>query len=183
MKNFIKIASGVDVTNLKIALHHNPQLWDACTIRKDNPASPHKEMQDIWVRYRDPKELNEQNVGDIHFPVWLDAYYKLPQLRSIIFALMAKLEAEHLGAVLITKIQPGGKIYPHVDGGWHADFYNTKVYIPIQTNDGVVNRVEDEYVVMKEGEVWYWDNSKEHDVVNNGKEDRITLIVCLRTGG
>lgn len=183
MKHFIKIASGIDVTNIKIALHHNPQLWDSNTLRKDNDLSPHKEMQDIWVRYRDPSELNQENRSEIHYPIWLDAYHKLPQLRKIIFAVMASLEAEHLGAVLITKISPGGKIYPHIDKGWHPEFYNTKVYIPIQTNAGVINRVEDEYVVMNEGDCWYWDNTKDHDVINNGKEDRITLIICLRTGG
>ena len=35
-------------------------------------------------------------------------------------------------------------------------------------------------VAMAPGEVWYFDNLKEHEVVNDGPDDRITLIICLR---
>jgi hypothetical protein len=33
---------------------------------------------------------------------------------------------------------------------------------------------------MAPGEVWYFDNLKEHEVTNDGPDDRITLIICLR---
>jgi hypothetical protein len=183
LRHFIKLGEGVDTRQVLVALHHNENLWNQNPIRKISAGSPHAEMDDIWVRYKDPKEVDINNRADMHFPVWLDAYYKLPQLRNIIFSVMAQCQAEHLGFVLITRIPPGCKVYPHKDAGWHPEFYNTKVYVALQTNDKCVNRVEEESVVMKTGDVWYWDNLKEHDVINDGDEDRITLIICLRTGG
>ena len=90
------------------------------------------------------------------------------------------VRAVRIGGVMITRIPPGGRIEPHADDGWHAKYYNTKLYVVLQSNPQCVNRVEDERVSMAPGEVWYFDNLKEHEVVNDGPDDRITLIICLR---
>lgn len=72
---------------------------------------------------------------------------------------------------------------PHTDKGWHPEYYNTKIYIPILTNEFVINRCVDETVVMEQGSAWYFNNTVEHEVVNNGDSERITLIICLRCEG
>jgi hypothetical protein len=43
-----------------------------------------------------------------------------------------------------------------------------------------INRVENEQVAMAPGEAWYFDNTKEHEVVNDGPDDRISLIISIR---
>jgi len=93
---------------------------------------------------------------------------------------MALCEGVELGGVLITKIPAGKSILPHTDDGWHANYYNTKIYIPLETNTNVINRCEDEYVCMNLGEAWYFNNMVEHEVRNEGDTDRITLIICIR---
>lgn len=183
MKHLQKIASGVDVLPLLLAVKQHPELWDQFTPRKIAPESPHTAMQDIWVRYNDIRNFADGDLSrfnDPHYPVWYPAYDALPQIRPIIFGLMARVEAVQLGGVLITKIPPGGRIESHVDRGWHVEHYNTKLYVVLQSNPQCLNRVEDEVVSMQAGEVWYFDNTREHEVVNNGDDDRITLIVCTR---
>ena len=87
-----------------------------------------------------------------------------------------------LGGILLTKIPPGCQVKPHHDRGrWHAEFYNRKIYIPLKTNDRCVNHCEDESVVMGGGQAWWFDNLVTHSVVNDGDDERITAIICLRT--
>ncbi len=183
MRNFIKIADGVDVAPLLLALQRHPELWGRHDPRKTAPASPHGQMDDIWLRYRDYKDFDPKNreafVSE-HFPVWYPAFHSLPETRKIIFWLMARIEAVHLGGVLITRIPPKGKIEPHIDRGWHPEFYNVKLYVVLQSNPFCVSRVENEYVAMEPGSVWFFDNLKEHEVINNGDDERITLIICMR---
>ena len=167
---------------IKLALQVHPELWNMHNDRKEFEHSGHKNTSDIWVRYNDAKNLGEDYKAftEAHDAVWYPAYHVIPQLRPLIFNLMARCEAVRLGGVLITKIPPGGKVLPHADKGWHPEYYNVKLYIPIQTNSRVVNRVEDEQVVMEEGDCWYFDHTVVHSVENDGDDDRMTLIICLR---
>ncbi len=139
-------------------------------------------MSDIWVRFRARDELKAP--GDFaapHIPVWYPAAQRLPELKCLVEVMFRDFAAEELGGVLITKIPPGGRILPHHDrGGWHAEHYNLKVYVPIAGTKDCINRCEDDQVSMLPGEVWNFDNLKVHSVENNSDQDRITAIVCMR---
>lgn len=182
MKHFLKIADGIDVTPLALAIQYQPELWNTHDQRKTYEGSSHAGTSDIWVRYNDLKNLEQgyEAFTSEHDSVWHPAYAALPQLRQIIFGLMARCEAVRLGGVLITRIPPGGHVLPHADKGWHPEYYNVKVYVPILANPDCVNRVGDERVIMAPGDAWYFDNLVEHEVRNNGATERITLIVCMR---
>lgn len=185
MKYFQHIASGIDVNGVALALARQPELWNVHGERREFDGTSHACTSDIWIRYNDP--ANMVNGYDAytseHDSVWHPAYAKLPQLRPIIFGLMAQVEAVRLGGVLITKIPPGGRVLPHVDQGWHPEYYNTKIYVPILSNPQCVNRVEDEHVAMAPGDAWYFNNTVEHEVMNDGDSERVTLIICLRCDG
>ena len=170
---------------LALALQVQPHLWNAHNERKEFEDSPHRDTSDIWVRYNDLANLTQgyKKFTGEHDSVWHPAYYALPQLRPLIFSLMARCEAVRLGGVLITRIPPGGHVLPHADAGWHPEYYNVKLYVPILANPQCINRVEDEQVVMAPGECWYFNNLKEHEVVNHGTTERVTLIICLRCEG
>lgn len=184
MNHLVKIAQGIDTAPLLLAIARQPRLWNRHMVRKTAQGTPHSDMSDIWLRYNDEKPFKESGdyskFNDEHDAIFYPEWYALPQVRPIVFGLMARTEAVRLGGVLITKIPPGGRIMPHADDGWHAKYYNTKLYVVLQSNPQCVNRVENEQVSMAPGEVWYFDNTKEHEVVNDGLDDRITLIVCLR---
>ena len=181
MKNFLQIPGFVDTAPLLLALQQHPELWNANSGRRDD-LSPHVDTSDIWLRYNALENLGDDYkayTGE-HDSVWLPAFKDLPQFRPVIFSLMARCEAVRLGGVLITKIPAGKSVKPHADTGWHPTYYNVKLYVPLQTNSQCVNRVEDERVAMAAGDIWYFDNTVEHEVVNGGERDRITLIICLK---
>lgn len=184
MNHLVRIAAGIDTAPLLLAIARQPNLWNRHTVRKTAPETPHADMSDIWLRYNDEKPFKESGdyskFNDEHDPIFYPEWYALPQVRPIVFGLMARVEGVRLGGVMITKIPPGGRIVPHADDGWHARHYNTKLYTVLQSNPQCWNRVESERVAMAPGEVWYFDNLLEHEVVNEGTEDRITLITCIR---
>jgi hypothetical protein len=182
MKNFLKIAEGIDVMPLRLAIKRQPWLWDQNTMRKYGAGTPHAQMSDIWLRYNDWANYagDHQEFAKAHDAVWYPAYYSLPQVRPLVFGLMAQVEGERLGAVLITRIPPGGRIDAHVDGGWHAEYYD-KYYVQLDSAPGAKFWCEDEVFVPKRGDVYWFDNTKLHGVENDSDEDRMTLIVCIRS--
>lgn len=198
MKYFQRVSYGIDVSQIALAVTRQPELWNSIADRRVVTDTAHLETSDIWLRFNsrdnrhdDPndeigspqwREKYDKFVGE-HHATWYDAYFKLPQVRKIIFQMMALCEGVELGGVLITKIPPGKSVLPHADHGWHPHHYNTKIYIPIETNGEVINRCGDEAVIMNLGEAWYFNNEVEHEVINNGATNRITLIICIRCEG
>jgi hypothetical protein len=181
MENFLKIADGIDVAPALAQLDARPDLWDQHTTRTRRANTPHAEASDIWVRFRPFDELHEPiNYSEPHFPVWYPAWHALPALAPIVYGLCAHVKCVHLGGVLITKIPPGKRILPHADRGWHAEYHNAKVYVPLKSNADCVNVCEQERHVMNVGEAWFFNNLRMHSVENNGASERITLIVSMR---
>lgn len=183
MPSFLQIADNFDVQPLKKALELHTQLFGLFKQRATAYGSPHTDMTDIWVRYNaisnfDPK--NPARFNEEHDPVWYPSYYALPELKSIIFPLMALTDGERLGGVLITKLAPGGEIKPHTDAGWHAGYYE-KFYVPIKNGKGSIFGFPEGDVEAKEGCVYWFRNDVTHWVKNNSGEDRIAMIVCIKT--
>jgi quercetin dioxygenase-like cupin family protein len=181
MRNFYRLAHGVDVTGLVAALHAKPHLWNRNALRREYPGTPHRECDDIWLRFQ-PEGMSAEQVVDAHESVNYPALAELPMVRPMIFALMRQVEGERLGRVLITRLAPGKRIYPHVDGGDHAAYFK-RYQIALHSEPGVLFRAGDEQVSMRTGEVWWFDNGQEHEVVNNSADDRLALIVDIRPCG
>lgn len=152
--------------------------WDEHRWRTEHPKSPHREVSDIWVRYNAIENLGP-HFNDAHIPVWYPVADRLPSARKLAESLCESLDAKHLGAVLITRIPPGGQVYPHMDSGWHAAHFE-KFAIQVKGNAQQTFCFEDSLLSPVEGEVFTFDNSKPHWVLNPTGEERITLIVCLR---
>lgn len=180
MRNFLQIASNIDTTPILVALKHQEYLWNQNTLRTTHPGTPHTEIDDIWLRFQDLEVMDPLEVIDSHESINYPAWLVLHRVRQIVFALMAQVEGERLGRVLITRLAPGKKIEPHVDGGDHAAYYK-RYHLVLQTNDGVVFGCGGEICPTKRGEIWWFDNSLEHFVENNGGDDRIVLIADIKS--
>lgn len=168
------LAEGLNVQPLVDALEANPQFWNLFTGRTENEASPHHELDDIYVRY---VQFGE-NPAVKHDAVWYPCAEVLP-VKTLIYPLMTAFQGDILGGVLITRIPPGCSCKPHIDEGWHAQFYE-KFAIQLKANDKQEFHVEDEVLVTKPGDVFTFENSFTHWVTNDSDEERITLIACLR---
>ena len=183
MKSRHKLNLRLDTQELKQALVDNPDLFGQYNQRGSAEGSPHREMTDIWIRYKDIKPHLESGdfstFGDEHDSVWYSSSNLLP-VKRLLFQIMAEVDGERLGGVLITKLPPHGVIHPHIDGGWHAGYYD-KYYVPIQSSKGDVFGFEDGDVIPSEGDVWWFNNSVVHWVKNETDNYRFSLIVCIKT--
>lgn len=170
------LASGINVGPLREALAAHPQLWNQNTARTEDSGSPHHGLDDIWVRFADPATMREDGSHD---SIWYPPADVLP-VRDYVRALMASVHGERLGGVLITRIPAGKTCKPHTDPGWHARHYD-KFAVQVDSAPGQAFHFDGISLETKPGDVFWFDNSHRHWVTNESDQDRITLIVCIRT--
>lgn len=162
-------------------LNRHPELWNQHTMRTASASSPHREVSDIWLRYQAPELPIDQQKP--HESVWYKAIRQLLAIRTIIEKIMLSMpKGSELGGVLITRIPPGKRVYPHSDAGtWHAEYYNQKVLVLLQSAPGQSFNFANESHEGEAGEVFTFNNLPEHSVINNSGIDRISLIIAIRT--
>lgn len=181
MKHFRRIAEGIDVAPILAELETASDLWNQHAERTADPASPHAQVDDVWLRFFPYETLTSPEAFRaegrcVFYPAW----HRLPSLHKITFDLMHAVRAVELGGLLITRIPAGGRVLPHDDrGSWHASHFETKLYLPLKSSARCVNRCVDEEVNMRTGEVWFFNNLVEHEVENSGRQERITVIFCF----
>lgn len=190
MKNFMRLSAGLDVTPLMLAIKRNPELWAVDTFLRDYPQGPFGEIESIILRFppirvfEQEEELEKAKRGegnfDQHENVDRPEYKFLNEARPMVMNLMGYVGGERLGRVIINKIKPGGRIFPHKDTPDHAAYWD-RFHIVLQSSPGVVFRCEEEKVYMATGEVWWFQNANDHEVINNSADDRIHMVVDIRT--
>lgn len=105
-------------------------------------SGPFGEIESIMLRFPEKRvfdqeeELEKYKRGetqfDQHESVNYPAFDILHEARSLVFGLMALVQGERLGRVMINKIAPGGRIYPHADTPEHTDYY-TRFHVVLQS--------------------------------------------------
>lgn len=168
-----------DVRVLQEQLKQAP--WDEIRHRTSHPMSPHREVSDIWVRYNPIENFHGdmQAFNAEHTAQWYPVADQIPEAVRISLELVKEMRGLALGAVLITKIPAGKRVYPHVDQGWHARTFE-KFAVQVQGNARQAFHFEGESLVTDAGDLYWFDNAFPHWVINDSDEDRITLIVCMR---
>lgn len=196
MRNFLQIAQGQDFSPLSIALARQPELWNAHGVRHWHPESVHAQsgLDDIILRYNkfDPRtddfvEAVCANLAVENYPAWP----RLPEATEMIHSLMLKVRGLELGRCMISRLAPGARIPLHSDRIAPAEeaypyrvppaVYYDRYHIVLSGHPGMVFSCGDEHVRMLTGEVWWFNNQLEHEVVNNSAEDRIHLIVDIHS--
>lgn len=192
MKCFQRIATGVDVLPLAHALQRKPYLWGADPIRTTFPNSPHAEVEDVLLRFEamDPETLAAAGAGDETARValeaaprtWREAWGALPEAKPLIQGVMVRVGAYELARVMVTKLRPGGRIYPHADTqGTYANLPDiARYHMVLQGLPGSLFHCGPETVQMLTGEVWWFDAHQVHSVEQNSTDDRLHLLIDVR---
>jgi hypothetical protein len=190
MKHFHRIASGLDVNPLVLAIKRKPELWQEDTYLRDYPKGPFKSMESIMLRFPEKRVFEQeeelekykqgQSVFDQHESIDYPAYALLPEARPLVMNLFNYVQGVRLGRVMINKVSPGGVIYPHADTPEHANYYS-RFHIVLQSSPGVVFRCADEQTYWETGSAFWFDNKLEHEVINNSDSDRIHMVIDART--
>lgn len=190
MRNFLKLADGVNVKPLVNAIYRKPDLWKADDFLRKYPQGPFGDTDTIYLRFQEhvqvqsaeEEELYKQNKlagHDLHECPWRPEVDQLPEARALIMALMTATGATRLGRCMINRLVQGGKIFRHADSPWHASYWD-RYHIVLQSEPGNVFMCGDEQIWMRPGEIWWFQNAIEHEVFNNSADDRLHLIVDLR---
>jgi len=177
----------VDVANINEFIRNNDYLWNAFKYRTESSMSPHREVDDIWVRYNDIKNYDPQNplaFHDRHDSVFYinDRKFK-EELFKINRAICEKYESAHtqFGGILITRIPAGKQVYRHNDShSWHAEYYCDKYLIPLESDDNQSFNYEGQSVITPVGNIFSFNNLVDHWVLNDSDKPRVSLIICMR---
>ena len=174
---------------LLVAIRRRPELWREDTYLRDYPQGPFGEVESIILRFppvtvyemeQDAKAHIADRRYDPHECIDRDVYKALHEARPLVMNLMAFVQGERLGRVMINKVKPGGRIFPHADTEEHADYW-TRFHIVVQGTKGSTIRCADERMDFQTGDCFWFNNKLEHEVVNNGADDRISMVVDIRT--
>lgn len=177
MKNFSLILKELDVAPALAEVLRQPDEWNKQTGRKTPDLSPHKEVDDIWLR-------QTAGVADHRECVPSEAIEKFPICRRMIYDTAAYFQADRVGRAYLSRMKPGAKIGRHRDVGpdlklyYDTEHYWSRVHIVLQGNSHFY--AGDEVVEMFAGEMWWFDGTQEHWVENTGVVDRIHLFMDLR---
>ena len=193
MRNFQRIAQGIDILPLLHSVRLQSNLWNQYTVRTSHPRSAHRVVDDIVLRYSkfdtgdDFIEKVCCSIDAVTYPAWS----KLPFAQTVIFAVMARVQGVHLGRCMITRVAPGIAIPLHTDRIAEAEeifpdkippaLYYERYHVVLQSAPGSIFKCGEETVAMAPGEVWWFNNQIPHEVMNNSVEDRIHLIADIRT--
>lgn len=79
--------------------------------------------------------------------------------------------------VRLLRLAAGAYIKPHTDNCLGYEDGVFRIHIPIITNLNVEFILDNERLIMKEGECWYIDANFTHSVANKGTQDRIHLVI------
>jgi aspartyl/asparaginyl beta-hydroxylase (cupin superfamily) len=85
-------------------------------------------------------------------------------------------ECEKTSARLM-KLHAGAVIKEHRDQEMSYEEGEARIHVPVFTNPDVEFFVDDERIIMQEGECWYLNLSLKHRVNNFGDTDRVHLVI------
>lgn len=181
MSSIRHMGGGWDVAPLVKQLADHPELWNQHQHRTMG-YGPHGGVSDIWVRYRDFAQFDGDpaafHSGE-HESVWYPCISVIPAAWSLARKVRRRVGAERIGGVLLTRIPPGGEVKPHIDRGWHAEAHE-KYIVQVKGNEDQAFCFDGEELRAETGDLYWFRNDRTHWVTNEGSEERISLIVCLR---
>lgn len=79
--------------------------------------------------------------------------------------------------VRLLRLAAGAHIKPHTDNELGYEDGCFRIHIPIITNPDVAFILDNQRLIMNEGECWYINANFTHSVANKGNQDRIHLVI------
>lgn len=175
---FIRVAAGIDIRPLMAELEAAPDMWERDTSRQ-RKVRCQRQTRNIFLRTaRKPLPPEPNNANDVHASrvFWMAA--RFPGALSYCEGTAKRLGGE-LGRATLVALMPGGDVYPHVDAGAYYRVRD-RYHLVLKSREGSPLTAEGGSVVMREGELWVFDNKRRHWASNPSAEWRIHLIFDVR---
>ena len=177
---FTRVAAGIEVAPFLAELDAAPELWLANTSRQ-RKIRCQRDTQNIFLRVaRKPLPPGAKNANDVHESRIAASAARFP--RALTFCEeMAALQKGELGRATLVALRPRGWVRPHVDTGAYYRIRD-RFHLVLRSRAGSPLTSGGETVVMREGELWAFDNKAEHDARNPTDEPRVHLIFDVLPG-
>ena len=174
MPYFTRLSEGVETGPLLAELDADPDLWFADTSRQRKVRCQRNTLNIFLRAPRKPLPPGAKNANDVHESRLTRVAAKFPSTLAFCEGVAAASGAT-LGRAALVSLQPGSRVYPHIDVG---DYYRIRdrLHLVLRSPGGSPLTAEDETVVMREGELWVFNNKVRHSANNPSGEARVHLI-------
>ncbi|MDE0057276.1 MAG: aspartyl/asparaginyl beta-hydroxylase domain-containing protein [Defluviicoccus sp.] len=177
MLHFTRLAEGVDTEPFLAELDAEPELWLADTSRQRKVRCQRNTLNIFLRSPRKPLPPGAKNANDVHESRRARAAAKFPRTLAFCETVAAERGAA-LGRATLVALLPGSRVYPHVDAGAYYRVRD-RLHLVLRSAEGSPLNAGEEEVVMREGELWVFDNKVRHWAFNPSDEPRVHLIFDL----
>lgn len=176
MENFRRISHAIDVRPFIQEIDSVKNAWSIHRGRKEK-VKVQRDADAISLRGLRKSKIAGGKRRDVHESRFTSASKLFPAIRSFLLESAATLDGE-LSRAKVVRLPPGGVVYPHIDRG---EYYRIRdrYHFVLQSDEGNLLTCDDEEIWMKAGELWWFDNKKEHSAVNASNTPRIHIIFDL----
>jgi hypothetical protein len=173
MNNFKLLKSNLDLREIREELARST-LW----VQMDSvPGRARTQAHSSRIQLRTNAQVPGAHYHEIQESRDLPAWEELAATRAFVVGFAREVGGE-IGRVRASKLHAGATIVPHVDiGGYCA--IRDRYHLVIRSPAGTEFTAGEDSVIMRENELWWFDNKKLHSVRNPGPHDRIHLIFDL----
>src|ERR1700691_367937 len=174
MKFFRLIRSGIEIAPLLTEIQAKQEAWLLNTSRQDK-VQVQRDTNTIFLRghvRRPDLQVNENQESR-----FTDTSKSFPRAVALMTSFAKEMNA-HLSRATIVRLKPKSKVFRHVDAGSYY-FVRDRYHIVLYSSAGSVMVSGNEWVRMREGELWWFDNKQYHEACNESDEWRIHYIFDL----
>ncbi|MBK7951021.1 MAG: aspartyl/asparaginyl beta-hydroxylase domain-containing protein [Deltaproteobacteria bacterium] len=175
LKYFRRLKCDLDVRPIAAEIAAQPDAWFQQTGRQR--VRVQAEALAIPLRGLRKSKMVDVERRDVQESRYTSLSRSFPAAREFIEAFAAEVGGR-LGRAKIVNLPPGGRVHPHVDRGQY--YASRDRYHLVVDSAGCGMSAEDEQVVMRPGELWWFDNKAEHAAWNDTSEARIHLIFDVK---
>jgi hypothetical protein len=176
LRSFRRVSFGIDVWPFVVEIAANDQLWLQNTWRQDRIAV-HRETHTIFLRGVDLRSAHGLDINEVQECFTTREAANFPALMAFLGQFAEQNEAS-LQRAMIVRLNPGGRVYPHVD---HGTYYKVRdrYHLVLVSPGGSELTSGGERVVLGEGELWWFDNKRVHSARNLSADWRVHAIFDL----
>ena len=177
MQHFTRIAEGVDTRPLLAELDAEPDMWFADTSRQRKVRCQRNTLNIFLRAPKKPLPPGAKNANDVHESRRMRAAAKFPRTLAFCESIAEEWGAA-LGRAALVDLLPKSRVYPHIDTGAYYRIRD-RLHLVLRSPEGSPLAAGEETVVMREGELWVFNNKVKHSAENPSQEPRVHLIFDL----
>ncbi|MGP1255045.1 MAG: aspartyl/asparaginyl beta-hydroxylase domain-containing protein [Kiloniellales bacterium] len=168
-----RLAAGIQTAPLLHEIQAQPELWRWNTNRQAK-VTCQRETESVYLRAAAKPFPEGQSGNDVQRTRRTRLAKRFPNTLGFCEA-FAALEEGKLGRVALVKLQPMGRVYPHVD---HGSYYRIRdrYHLVLDSDRGSSLMSGGQMALLREGELWVFDNKQMHEAANLSQRPRIHLI-------